>query len=452
LVVAGTHSGVGKTTIALGLMAAFRRRGLTVQPFKLGPDFIDPGHHAQVAGQVSRNLDGWILSREMNRTIYHCHASRADVAVVEGVMGLFDGCDGLSEAGSTAQMAKWLELPVVLVVDAHSMARSVGAVVHGFATFDPEVRLTGVVFNRIAGKGHLRYLRQALTYLEGIPCLGGLPADEGLTIPERHLGLVTGDEYPLGEECIERLATLVEENLDVDRLLDHLPRTPLSAVRERAGYLLSVRLGLARDRAFCFYYPENIEWLAYFGAELVPFSPLEDQDLPQDIHGIYLGGGYPEVFASQLAANIAMRKAIRVRAQQGMPIYAECGGLMYLCREIRDMEGCTYPMVGVFPMVVRMSSRLRALGYREVTLLEGGLLGPAGTTGRGHEFHYSEIVSESESIKRLYRVSGPGTAEVRLEGYGIRNVLASYVHLHFGSNPQMAWHLVQKCREYKERR
>ncbi len=453
LVIAGTHSGAGKTTLTLGLLAALRRRGLAVQPFKVGPDFIDPGHHSRAAGRPSYNLDGWMLPREENLRIFRRHADDADLAVVEGVMGLFDGYDGATEAGSTAQMAKWLGLPVILLVDARSMARSAAALVHGFATFDPDLTLAGVVFNRVGSATHLDYLRQALESVPGgVRCFGGLPRETELAIPERHLGLVTTEDHPLEGAYLEGLADLVERHLDLDGLLAALAPAPLEPIPAPSASPASVvRLGVARDQAFCFYYPDNLEWLENFGAEIVPFSPLADEDLPPDLHGLYLGGGYPELGAPQLSANQAMRRIIRERAAAGLPIYAECGGLMYLGQEISDLEGKRYPMAGVLPMSVRMLPRLKSLGYREVTLTGDGLLGPAGTRIRGHEFHYSEIVEPPPaSLSRLYRLTPRRGGDPVPEGYSTNQVLASYVHLHFGSNPEAARHFVSCCIKYKD--
>ena len=413
LVIAGTQSGVGKTTVTLGLIAALRRRGLAVQPFKVGPDFIDPGHHTRAAGRVSRNLDGWMLSRDDNLALFRRHAGQAQVAVVEGVMGLFDGYDGLSEAGSTAQMAKWLGLPVLLVVDARAMARSAAALVHGFASFDPDLTLAGVVFNRIGGAAHLHYLEQALSQLAGVKCLGGLPREAHLTIPERHLGLTTAEDHPLEEEHLEHLADFLEDHLDLDGLLASLPVLAISPEAPPPPVAPTVRLGVARDRAFCFYYPENLELLARFGAELVPFSPLTAPQLPENLHGLYLGGGYPELFAAQLAANEGLKRDLREQAAAGLPVYAECGGLMYLSQEIQDLEGRHYPMAGVLPLKVRMLKRFRALGYREITLTAAGLLGPAGTRARGHEFHYSEIAAETGDPCPGFTASPPGRAPRR---------------------------------------
>jgi cobyrinic acid a,c-diamide synthase len=468
LVIAGTQSGVGKTIITLGLISALRRRGLTVQPFKVGPDFIDPGHHTRAAGSISRNLDGWMLSQDTNLALFRRHAAASQVAVVEGVMGLFDGYDGLSEAGSTAQMAKWLGLPVLLVVDARSLARSAGALVHGFAAYDPDLALAGVIFNRIGSPTHLHYLCQALSQLDGVKCFGGLPREGELAIPERHLGLFTVEDHPLDASRLARLADFLEENLDLDGVLAALPvlsfpqetmvanASPLTqhplapAPRPLAPGPSTVRLGVARDPAFCFYYEENLELLGQFGAELVPFSPLTDRELPANLHGVYLGGGYPELYAAQLAANAGMRRSLAAQAAAGLPIYAECGGLMYLSREIEDLEDRRHPMAGVLPLRVRMLPKLKALGYREITLAGPGLLGPTGTKARGHEFHYSEIAGELGDLPRLYRITARQGQEAAPEGYAVNNVLASYVHLHFGSNPEVARHLVESCRVYKK--
>jgi cobyrinic acid a,c-diamide synthase len=450
LVIAGTQSGVGKTTVTLALLAALRRRGLVVQPFKVGPDFIDPGHHSRAAGRVSRNLDGWMLSREANLALFRRQVCKADVAVVEGVMGLFDGYDGASEAGSTAQMAKWLGLPVLLVVDARAMARSAAALVQGFAGFDPDLSLAGVVFNRIGSPTHLEYLQQALESVKGVRCFGGLPRDRELAIPERHLGLATAEDHPLAEAYLSCLADWLEHHLDLEGLLQALPPLALAEEPTEMAAAATVRLGVARDRAFCFYYPENLELLAAAGAELIFFSPLNDRELPAELHGIYLGGGYPELAAERLAANAGLRDALKERAAGGLPIYAECGGLMYLAREIRDLESRAHAMAGVLPFTVRMLPRLKALGYREVTLTGPGLLGPAGTRARGHEFHYSEIVGESDNVPRLYRLTPRRGGAAMSEGYCQNHVLASYVHLHFGSNPEVARHLVASCRAYKD--
>jgi len=428
-------------------MAALKKRGFAVQPFKVGPDFIDPGHHTAVCGVSSRNLDGWMLSKSYNLNLFSRLMEKADCAVVEGVMGLFDGFSPVSDAGSTAEMAKWLNLPVLLVVDASSMARSAAALVKGFEIFDREVRFAGVVFNRVGSKNHLSLLKEAVEHYCDTPCLGGLIRNERLAMPERHLGLVTSDEAALSKERLDYLAEIIEENLNLDELIQtcRIP-VPDSAGERFVKAKKKVRIAVARDAAFCFYYPDNLELLERSGAELVFFSPLKDEEVPKGCHGIYIGGGYPEVFAETLAKNEKMRESVRRAGEGGCPVYAECGGLMYLSREIVTLSDTRYPMAGVLPFSTRMLPRFRALGYREVRLTEEGPLGPPGTVARGHEFHYSEIREMGTmSCERLYQVAGRKNRTPHHEGFKVHNVLASYIHLHFGSNPDIARNWVDFC-------
>jgi len=455
IVIAGTHSGCGKTTVSLGLMAALVRRGLRVAPFKVGPDFIDPGHHGRITATPSRNLDGWMLSRDYNLATFRRSSSAVDLAVVEGVMGLFDGYDGRTEAGSTAQMAKWLDLPLVLVVDARSMARSAAALVQGFENFDPGLHFAGVVFNQLGSGRHLDFLREALQGAVRMPCLGGLLRDEAIAIPERHLGLVTREDHPLDDHGIRRLADLIEERLDLDLLISGLPVIPAAGVPtagDGARSTRPARIGVARDKAFCFYYPDNLELLEGCGARLLFFSPMQDKGVPPDLDGMYLGGGYPELFAAPLAANESMRWQIREQSAAGMPIYAECGGFMYLCSELQDHQGRTFPMAGCFPFKTRMLPRLKALGYREVQLTRDTIIGAAGAVLRGHEFHYSEMRGEPSAVEGIYRVAGRDGIERAVEGFVSHRTLGSYIHLHFGSAPQAAEAFVECCRTYRAER
>lgn len=448
-------------------MAALRRRGLSVAPFKVGPDFIDPGHHALVAGRASRNLDGWMLDRSYNQAGFSRYAHGSDVAVVEGVMGLFDGFSGKSEAGSTAQMAKWLDLPVLLVVNAASMARSAAALVQGFESFDPQVRFAGVVFNNLGSRGHLAYLQEAMATYVRMPLLGGLLRNDPLRMPERHLGLTTADDRPLSPEQIDLLADHIESGIDLDRLLEHLPEikphappnatpeaTPDATPDASKSDAATVRLGVARDRAFCFYYPDNLELLASAGVQLVFFSPLTDERPPEDLDGIYFGGGYPELHAARLAENRTMRREIRRLSHAGMPIYAECGGFMYLCRELETREGDRYPMCDCFPFYTRMHRRLRTLGYREVELDGDTMLGCRGRTLRGHEFHYSDIVDagDKDQPDTAYIVTSRKGGQQRSEGYRVSRTLGSYIHLHFGSDPRCARAVADACREFRTKR
>ena len=454
-VIAGTHSGVGKTTITLGLLAALKRRGVAAAPFKVGPDFIDPGHHAHIAGRVSRNLDGWMLGREYNEASFLRHGAGCDVAVVEGVMGLFDGFSGNSEAGSTAEMAKWLKLPVLLVVNAASMARSAAAVIQGFEHFDPDVTFIGVVFNNVGSKGHLTYLKDAVTAYTKMPYLGGLLRNGGLLLPERHLGLMTAEDHPISKEQMDCLADAVDAGLDIPGLLERLPQIEASqegSLEVDTPKFPDVRIGVARDAAFCFYYPDNLELLQAAGAEVVLFSPLMDEALPEDLDGIYFGGGYPELYAHRLAQNKPMREAVRRSSQDGMPIYGECGGFMYLCQELIDMQGRTFPMCGAFPFRSRMHSKLRRLGYREVTFSKDTILGGKNQVVRGHEFHYSDLLHEDgeSPTATVYSVSARSGEPLFNEGYFENRTLGSYVHLHFGSWPACAKVFTDACRDYRK--
>ena len=414
-VLAGTHSGVGKTTIATGLMAAFAKQGHRVQGFKVGPDYIDPSYHKLATGRPSRNLDTWMCSRRTVRELFA--RSAAGVNVVEGVMGLFDGAQG--GRGSTAEVAKALDLPVVLVVDARGMAQSVGAVVQGFATYDQAVRLAGVIFNRVASEGHYEYLRKAVS----VPALGWVAREDSITLPERHLGLIpTAEKTP----DIGSISDVVARHLDVDRLRKLAKISPrIATARHPAAEC--VRIGYALDEAFNFYYEDNLDLLRALGARLVPFSPLQDPDLP-DVDLLYFGGGFPELHDEALRGNPGMIAAVR---DWTGPIYAECGGLMYLS------------MISKIPGQFRMADRLQNFGYAQATALVDTPLLKAGETVRGHEFHYSTWNGPANA----YRVRKRG--KERLEGYANGNILASYVHVHFGSKPGLARRLVSAAKEAK---
>lgn len=452
ILIAGTHSGSGKTTVTLGVLAALKKRGLAVQPFKCGPDFIDPTLHRMVTGAVSRNLDPWMCGPDFVRYSFDRHGRAADLCLVEGVMGLFDG-----GASSSASLARALALPVVLVVDARSAAESIAAVVKGFEELDPGLTVAGVIFNRVGSKRHLDLLQDAVRKHCRAEPLGYLPREVEFTIPERHLGLYLGDEQPLHDQAVERLAATVLECIDLDRLLalaaEGLPaeasgRSEAGAASDwckqgAAGAAHPVRIGIARDRAFCFYYEDNLDLLRAAGAELVEFSPLRDSELPAGLAGIYLGGGYPELYAETLAANTAMRRAVRTWSEDGRPLYAECGGFMYLAGGIVDLAGQEHPMCGCYPVLARMRKRRVRLGYCEAELAEQSMFGAAGAKLRGHEFHYSDIGEMPASVARLYRL-GDG----RGEGYRINNTLGGYLHLHFGSAPDAAQSFVRFCQEH----
>jgi cobyrinic acid a,c-diamide synthase len=445
IVIAATHSGAGKTTIATALMSALSRRGLRVQPFKIGPDFIDPGFHEAACGRVSRNLDGWMLTREANLEIFARATQDADIAVIEGVMGMFDGRAATAEDGSTAEMAKWLGAPVLLVADASAMARSAAALVRGFETFDPALDLAGVLFNRVGGARHRELLADSLSAYCRARAVGFLPRDAKLTMPSRHLGLVLAKES-LTVERLDELVAWIEANADLDAILQ-LARersTTLAAVSLRpiVPGARSVRIGVARDAAFCFYYRDNLDLLAESGADLVPFSPIADSELPAGIQGVYLGGGYPELHAERLAANLPMLAAIRRFVEEDGPVYAECGGFMYLMEGIVDIEGREFPMAGIFPTRARMQTRLAALGYREVAAAIDTLWLNPEQTVRGHEFRYSAIDPMPATVTRAYREPA--------DGYQAHSAVGSYIHLHFGSCPAFAPAFVARCAAWRQ--
>lgn len=465
LVIAGTHSGVGKTTISIALMAALRRRSIRVQPFKVGPDFIDPTLHTRAAGRISRNLDGWMLAPAANLQTFARFANEAEIAVIEGVMGVFDGRDALTEAGSTAEIAKLLGVPVILVVDASAMARSAAALVHGFESFDEKLDVAGIIFNRVAGAGHFAYLRDSVEASCQARVLGWLSPDETITLPERHLGLCLADEV-LNEGRLDALVSWIENGVDIEGLMLLARERSLSeaiaplqhSTQAGLGHLLEARIaapevgqassrrptiGVARDNAFCFYYQDNLDLLARYGAKIIEFSPISDARLPDALDGLYFGGGYPELHAAALAANETMRADVARFAQSGKPVYAECGGLMYLTNEIVNAEGIAYPMVGIFSTRARMQPCLAALGYVEVAGTDNGGWLRADERARGHEFRYSVIDEMPQETQRRYRVK-TGAGEGR-EGFAVGAVLASYVHLHFGSCPRFAERIVAAC-------
>lgn len=442
LLIAGTHSGCGKTTVTLGVMAALARRGTTVAPFKCGPDFIDPSLHRMVTGRASRNLDVRMCGAEFVRRSFARHSLTRGCSVVEGVMGLFDGGEG-----SAAVLAKTLNLPVILTIDVRSAAESVAAVAHGFATLDPELPLAGVICNRVGSDKHQAMVAEAIRAHCSAPIIGFLPRREAISIPSRHLGLHMGEEHPLQGAGLDQLADLIATHLDLDLLLRIAgERRDVDDSADQALPLAAggtpVRLGVARDAAFCFYYEDNLDLLREAGAELVFFSPLAEEALPPDLAGLYLGGGYPELHARRLSENAALREQIRAFAVAGRPVYAECGGFMYLCQSIRDHEGHIAPMVGLYPFQARMQTRLRSLGYRRPTVERDCLLASAGATLHGHEFHYSTIDDDGSGVNAAYRLE-----DGRPEGYIIDNTLAGYIHLHWGRTPEAAARFVQACRQ-----
>jgi len=463
--IAAPQSGSGKTTVSLAIMAALVRRGIVVAPFKCGPDFIDPGYHRAVTGNASINLDGWMCPEEFVLTSFQTSlTSRTGlkdqtIAVIEGAMGLFDGLGSATMKGSTAQIAAITGAPVVLVVNARGMAASAAALVKGFAGFDPQVRLAGVIFNNVGSDSHAALLRAVMAeHLPEIALLGCVPRDESLVIPSRHLGLTTIEDNPLSDEFIGQLADMAERCLELDRLsqlqIPPGPLCPRGYPFTKGGKVFSLSpngggicIAVARDAAFCFMYEDNLRLLREAGAELVFFSPLIDQALPDTIQGVYLPGGYPELYARQLADNESMKSSIRGAVESGMPVYAECGGFVYLTEGIDGQHNPAADFVGLFPVRCRMLQYRKALGYRQVALTENVIIGAAGAVHRGHEFHYSEIDAMPQTVERAYRVSRNGV-ELEQEGFRVRTCLASYIHLHFGSNCSIAPTFVAECRSW----
>ena len=449
--VAGTASGVGKTTVALALMAALRERGLCVQPFKCGPDFLDAGHHSAICARASRNMDTWMLDDSANRAIF-THASRdADAAIVEGMMGLYDGVSGGGEVGSAAQIAKLLDLPVVLVLDAGKSARSIAAVVKGFESFDPEVRFAGIVLNRVGSEGHYRMLEMAIRSVTSTPLLGHLPTDPTLGIPERHLGLHTTEETTSAENRLAVFAQAGRQWLDLKPLLGLSWKNAMQesdGVPECVAGQARVRIGVARDKAFSFYYEDNFDRLRENGAEIIPFSQLADAKLPLNLDGLHLGGGYPELHAEALSRNASMHAGIRAFAETGKPIYAECGGMIYLGNALTGLDKRSYTMAGLLPLEFEMTPRLVQFGYVDVEFIEDCLLGERGTKVRGHSFHCSRMCG-GNAMPTAYRLKYSLSGQEQLEGYQYGNVLASYVHLHFRANPVLARSLVAAALQSK---
>ncbi|MFC4338085.1 cobyrinate a,c-diamide synthase [Salininema proteolyticum] len=428
--IAGTHSGVGKTLLSAGIMAALRERGHAVAPFKVGPDFIDPGYHSLGAGVPGRNLDAFMQGSDRIAPLLLHGAASADVAVVEGVMGLFDGRGSTDEA-SSAHIAELTSTPVVLVVDASSASRSVAAQVHGFHTFHPRVRLSGVVFNRVGSDRHEALLRDAVEQV-GLPVLGAVRRHDALKVDSRHLGLIPAAEQSVDAvDTVKAAAAIVAREVDLDQLmrlaseagpLDAAPWDPASAVRRPAR---PVRVAAASGAAFSFHYAEHSDLLRAAGAEVAPFDPLQDEALPEGAGALYIGGGFPEIYAERLAANERLGADIRRAAEAGMPVVAECGGMLYLCE---TLEG--RPMLGLLDASASFTSRL-TLGYREAALGSDGLLGRAGLKVRGHEFHRT-ATTPSAGPSPAWLIDGH-----RTEGFSTPSIHASYVHPSWVGTPEL---------------
>ncbi|MBF0516433.1 MAG: cobyrinate a,c-diamide synthase [Nitrospirae bacterium] len=422
------QSGAGKTTTALALMAALRRRGLRVQPFKTGPDFIDPGLHRCLTGVTSWNLDRWMCGDNYVRRMFIEKSRGADVCIVEGAMGLFDG-----GRASAAETAKFLGLPVIVALDVRGTAETAAVFVKGIEAFDPELLLAGVIVNRTASVRHYTRVKEAIETHCTCRVLGCLRVDPAIAMPERHLGLYTAEDGVVNADFAQKLAEAAQSGIDIDTLL-LAASVDIPVIDIQVPPLLqrTVRVGVARDSAFCFYYEDNFDYLRAAGAQIVFFSPLNDEKIPCGVGAVYFGGGYPELYAKRLSSNAAMLASIRDFFIRGGAIYGECGGFMYLTEGIVDLTGRVFPMAGIFPVKTKMQKKRVKLGYREVVLSADSILGENGDTLRGHEFHYSAMEVMPQSVETIYDC-GEGTT-----GYRVNNCCAGYVHLHFASSPNVA--------------
>ncbi len=447
LVIAGTGSGVGKTTLTIGIMAALQKKGYRVQGFKCGPDYIDPSYHTAVTGRPSRNLDSWMLSHEVVKEIFKRGSDGADIAIIEGVMGFLDGKDPKTNAGSTAEISMITKSPVILVVNCASMARSAAAIVKGFQCLAEGANIVGVIANQVGSEGHYKLVKTAIEQECNIPVIGYLARETGIEMPERHLGLIPSIERGELDDFFDDLGDLVLETIDMDQLVKLAKVEPIES---NASNLFDrknekqVKIAVAKDEAFNFYYPENLEILEAYGAEIVYFSPLHGEALPEDADGLYIGGGFPEEFVEELASMNHVNESIRFAINNGLPTFAECGGFMFLSESIETTDGRVYPMVGIIPGKVTMQTKLAALGYREITGIKGNFLLPEGEKAKGHEFHYSVFTSEKE-IPYAYETKGMGG--IKKEGYMNENVIAGYTHFHFASSPDMVQNWINKCKK-----
>jgi cobyrinic acid a,c-diamide synthase len=455
LIIAGDRSGVGKTTITLAILAYLKKQGKTVQSFKVGPDYIDPMFHQAVTGMPCRNLDPVLTSPNYVQTCFQRHSNQADWVVIEGVMGLFDGIRHLdndqtfNDYGSTAHIARLLNLPVALVLDCSRLSSSIAAIAYGYQNLDPRVKIAGVILNKVASDRHSELLESALNTIN-MPILGVIKRNDTITIRDRHLGLIPSMEIPEIQQIFSQLASLAKTSFNWNRLLPFFsnPQSLIPNSQSSISNLQSpIKIAIAQDKAFNFYYQDNLDILQALGAELVFWSPLDDQKIPTDIQGLYFGGGFPEIFAEQLADNKTVLQQLKQIIQFGIPTYAECGGLMYLCEQLTDLQEKTWSMAGVIPSHVTMQAKL-TLGYRQAQALQDSSLISASQIVRGHEFHRSQLTVQASSP--LWQLRGLHNSSLQLtEGWKIKQLHASYLHLHWGAFNFLPQRFIQCCRNYQ---
>ncbi len=462
MLIAADRSSAGKTTIAVGLMSVFSKEGYVVQPFKVGLDYIDPSYHSEVTGRFSRNLDGFLMNRHAIIEVFS-HAIRgADIGIIEGVRGLYEGLESLSDVGSTAQIAKMLHTPVILVIDARSITRSTAALVKGYHSFDRRIDIRGVILNNIGSPTHATKAKEAIEHYTGIEVVGQVPRNDSMHLAMRHLGLVPASEGLKRDSAfrkqLENIEDIVQSCVDVDKVLEiaksaeQLPRvTPKAFVSSHKGHIAHksrVHIGVAYDEAFNFYYHDLFDLFSLNGTDIVFFSPLHDKEVP-NVDGIYIGGGYPELFADELERNHSMRDSIASRAQSGVPIFAECGGLMYLTESL-TYGGRTSKMAGVIPANTNMMNK-RVIGYVAGTTIRDTVIGGKGTRFRGHEFHYSELTDLSNKPKFAFQLQKGAGISDGYDGIQVGQTLASYSHVHPLSYPNLAANFAESCAKLRDR-
>ncbi len=450
--VCGTHSGVGKTTASFVILSLLKEKRYTVQPFKQGPDFIDPGYHQFVTGKNSINLDFWMMRRKEIINSFHEAMQDAEIGVVEGMGAIFDGHNGTYE-GCGADLASLLSISMVLVVDVSGMTRSVNALLQGFIDYLPSLSIVGILFNRVGSKKHYEMILDTLSPRFRSLSIGYLLNFHSANIPERHLGLLTIEENQQMQEIMKPYLELARSTLALDSLLQKILPLKNAIIKRKASSVKKnhIRIGIARDKAFCFYYQKNLEILERSGAALVDFSPINDTTLPDDIDALYLGGGYPEIFAKELEENQTLKSQIVKRADAGMPIYAECGGFIFLCKTLMLDDSTSYLMAGVFPYTIRWDKTFLAIKYVRVRTTRGTILGPKNTFVQGQEFHQTRVEKPTAEYCGSYEVTS-STQEHFFEGYCTKNVLGGYIHLYFPSNPKIVENFIKKGALYRRRR